>query len=195
MDKEIIGWCISCSLVFVSIPAFQRGENEHSTIFANQLCNQFQSFLKMFWCQLTFVLDPYYSDCPHHYGTGCRPCRPASQIAPRELSDCTLGRPPRVVLTLHCRVWLTDCQSLLKGKEWTPDPSPGHFFIGQISHHPATLLSTDHWKYWQFFPLPMSYIQKKKGFQRLLWKTALSSSIAYELAPLLATQRQMCPYG
>ena len=95
----------------------------------------------LFWKCL--CMDP---DFLHHYRTGCRPCRPASQIAPRELSDCTERLAPHWLL-LNCRVWLTDWQSLLKGKEWTPTRAPAISLLVKLAatlhYYPPTTENID----------------------------------------------------
>ena len=89
---------------------------------------------------------------------------------------------------------LRSCKPEQSGTDWlaisaerqrmNPDPSPGHFFIGQISRH-RRLLSTHLWKYWQLVVtlcVQLRFLQSK-------------FIDYYELAPLLATQRQVCSHG
>ena len=89
---------------------------------------------------------------------------------------------------------LRSCKPEQSGTDWlaisaerqrmNPDLSCGHFFIGQISRH-RRLLSTHLWKYWQLVVtlcVQLRFLQSK-------------FIDYYELAPLLATQRQVCSHG
>ena len=50
--------------------------------------------------------------------------------------------PPENWVIVQSRVWLTDCQSLLKGKEWTPTRAPAISLLvklaGALHHYPPT---------------------------------------------------------
>ena len=89
---------------------------------------------------------------------------------------------------------LRSCKPEQSGTDWlaisaerqrmNPDLSRRHFFIGQISRH-RRLLSTHLWKYWQLVVtlcVQLRFLQSK-------------FIDYYELAPLLATQRQVCSHG
>ena len=151
--------------------------------------------------------------------------------------------PPENWVIVQSRVWLTDCQSLLKGKEWTPTRAPAISLLvklaGALHHYPPTpenidnssqcqypkerchLLALSTWdhqktrssaKHNENFLMgekktrtQFVALKKPKKAQRLklknysAWKVHWefenwSTSSGYKLAPLLAAQRQNCPY-